>query len=211
MNPSVGQSPPMPKRTLPTMMNMQRFVRVMMKFWAMVKFWVMARWPLMVRMAWVAPQHRTPTRVLVTSLAPMRRLMGSLFMGRGPHLRGRSGMGVHLKPQCVVHITSHLIPHHELSDVQNCWGGWANILALHPKAPPPNGEKVLGIRFAKDFQTFSGLEAIHPNSIQGMAHEMLTLGHLAREATYVAILWDSITDTEREATMCHLHSGADVA
>ena len=52
--------------------------------------------------------------------------------------------GVHLKPQHVVHVTSHLIPHHELSDVQNGWGGRANIPALHPKAPPPNGEKALG-------------------------------------------------------------------
>ena len=85
MNPSVGQSPPMPKRMLPTMTNMQRFVR------AMVQFWVMARQLPMVRMAWVAPQHRTPTQVLVTSLASMRRLMGSPFTRRGPHLRGRSG------------------------------------------------------------------------------------------------------------------------
>ena len=53
-------------------------------------------------------------------------------------------MGVHLKPQGVVHVTSHLVPHHELSNVQNSWGGQANILALHPKAPPPNSEKALG-------------------------------------------------------------------
>ena len=85
MNPTVGQSPPMLKRMLPMTMNMLRFVRVMVNFWAM------ARWPLMARMAQVAPQHRTPTWVLVTSLAPMRRPMGSLFMRRGHHLRGRSG------------------------------------------------------------------------------------------------------------------------
>ena len=85
MNPSVGQSPSTLKRMLTMMMNMQRFVR------AMMKFWVMARWPPMARMAKVALQHRTPTQVLVMSLAPMRRLMGSPFMRRGPHLRGRSG------------------------------------------------------------------------------------------------------------------------
>ena len=36
--------------------------------------------------------------------------------------------------------------------------------------------QVLTIRLAKDFQVLSGLEAIHRNSTQGTAHEMLTLG-----------------------------------
>ena len=57
----------------------------------------------------------------------------------------------------------------------------------------------------------SGLEAIHRNSIQGMAHEMLTLGHSTREAAYMAILRDDITEAEREDTTCHLRSEADVA
>ena len=52
---------------------------------------------------------------------------------------------------------------------------------------------------------------MHRNSIQGMAHEMLTLGRSAREATYVAILRDNITDTECEAMTCCLHSEADAA
>ena len=39
--------------------------------------------------------------------------------------------------------------------------------------------QALGIRLIKDFQVLSGLEAIHRNSIQGTAHEMLTLGHSA--------------------------------
>ena len=55
----------------------------------------------------------------------------------------------------------------------------------------------------------SGLEAIHHNSVQGKAHEMLTLGHSTREAAYVAILWDDITEAECEATMHRLHSKAD--
>ena len=71
--------------------------------------------------------------------------------------------------------------------------------------------QALGIRFAKDFQMLSGLEAIHRNSIQGTAHEMLTLGHSAREATYTAILWDNITDAECEAMMPRLCSEADAA
>ena len=71
--------------------------------------------------------------------------------------------------------------------------------------------QALGVRMAKDFQTLSELEAIHRNSIQGTAHEMLTLGHLACEATYAAILWDDITEAEHEATTHHLHSEADAA
>ena len=69
--------------------------------------------------------------------------------------------------------------------------------------------QALGIRLAKDFQVLSRLEAIHRNSIQGMAHEMLTLGLSTREAAYMAILWDDITEAEREATTCCLHSKAD--
>ena len=69
--------------------------------------------------------------------------------------------------------------------------------------------QVLGVRLAKDFQVLSGLEAIHHNSVQGMGHEMLTLGCSAREAAYVAILWDDITEVEHEATTCRLRSEAD--
>ena len=71
--------------------------------------------------------------------------------------------------------------------------------------------QVLGIRLAKDFQVLSGLEAIHRNSVQGTAHETLTLGHSTWEATYVAILWDDITEAECEAMTRRLHSEADAA
>ena len=71
-------------------------------------------------------------------------------------------------------------------------------------------DQALGIRLSKDFQMLSGLEAIHHNSVQGIVHETLTLGHLAHKAAYAAILWDNITDAEHEATMHHLHSEADV-
>ena len=70
---------------------------------------------------------------------------------------------------------------------------------------------MLGIRLAKDFQVLSGLEAIHRNSVQGMAHEMLTLGHSAQEAAYAAILWDNIMEAECEAKTHCLHSKADAA
>ena len=70
--------------------------------------------------------------------------------------------------------------------------------------------QALGVRLAKDLQVLSGLEAIHHNSIQGMAHETLTLGHSARKATYAAILQDNITEAECEATTRCLHSEADV-
>ena len=71
--------------------------------------------------------------------------------------------------------------------------------------------QALSVKLAKDFQMLSGLEAIHRNSVQGMAHETLTMGHSALEATYMAILWDDITEAEREAMTCHLHSKADAA
>ena len=57
----------------------------------------------------------------------------------------------------------------------------------------------------------SGLEAIHCNSIQGTAHETLTLWRSAREAAYSAILRDDIMEAEREATTHRLHSEADAA
>ena len=69
--------------------------------------------------------------------------------------------------------------------------------------------QVLSIKLAKDFQVLSGLEAIHRNSVQGMAHEMLTLGHSAQEATYAAILWDNVMEAECEAMTRCLHSEAD--
>ena len=55
----------------------------------------------------------------------------------------------------------------------------------------------------------SGLEAIHRNSIQGMVHETLTLGHSTQEATYAAILQDDITEEECEAMTHRLRSEAD--
>ena len=71
--------------------------------------------------------------------------------------------------------------------------------------------QALNIKLTKDFQMLSGLEAIHPNSIQGTAHEMLTLGCSTCEATYAAILRADITEAEHEATTCCLHSEADAA
>ena len=71
--------------------------------------------------------------------------------------------------------------------------------------------QVLGIKLAKDFQVLSGLEAIHHNSVQGTAHETLTLGNSTQEAAYAAILWDDITEAEHEATTRHLCYEADAA
>ena len=66
------------------------------------------------------------------------------------------------------------------------------------------------IKLAKKFQVLSGLEAMHHNSIQGRAHETLTLGCLAQETTYFAITWDRVLDDEHEATARCLCSEADV-
>ena len=70
--------------------------------------------------------------------------------------------------------------------------------------------QVLGIKLAKKFQVLSGLEAMHHNSIQGTAHETLTLGHSAREAAYFAIIWDRVPDNKCEAMTCHLCSETNV-
>ena len=51
--------------------------------------------------------------------------------------------------------------------------------------------QVLSIKLAKQFQVLSGLEAMHCNSIQGMAHKILTLGHSTQEAAYSAVLQDN--------------------
>ena len=69
--------------------------------------------------------------------------------------------------------------------------------------------QVLGVRLAKEFHVLSGLEAMHHNSIQGTAHETLTLGHSAQEVAYSAILQNDITEAECEATTSCLHSEAD--
>ena len=71
--------------------------------------------------------------------------------------------------------------------------------------------QVLSIKLAKKFQVLSGLEAMHCNCIQGTAHETLTLGHSAQEATYSAIMWDRVPEDEREATTCCLRTEADAA
>ena len=69
--------------------------------------------------------------------------------------------------------------------------------------------QVLSIKLAKEFQVLSRLEAMHRNSIQGTAHEILTLGCSAWEAAYSAILWDRVSEAECEAMTCHLCSEAD--
>ena len=69
--------------------------------------------------------------------------------------------------------------------------------------------QALSVRLARDFQVLSGLEAIHHNSVQGMVHETLTLGHSTWEATNVAILRDNITEAECEDMTRCPHSKAD--
>ena len=70
--------------------------------------------------------------------------------------------------------------------------------------------QVLGVKLAKKFEVLSGFEAMHHNSIQRTAHEMLTLGHSAQEAAYFAIIQDRVLDDKCEATTHHLCSEVDV-
>ena len=69
--------------------------------------------------------------------------------------------------------------------------------------------QALDVKLAKQFQVLSGLEAMHRNSIQGMVHKTLTLGHSAREVAYSAILWDGVSEAECEAMTRRLRSEAD--
>ena len=71
--------------------------------------------------------------------------------------------------------------------------------------------QALGIKLAKEFHVLSGLEAMHHNSIQRIAHKTLTLRRSAWEATYSTILWNNITEAECEATTHCLCSEADAA
>ena len=71
--------------------------------------------------------------------------------------------------------------------------------------------QALSVKLAKKCQVLLGLEAMHCNSIQGMAHETLTLRCSAQEAAYSAIMWDRVPDNEHEATTHRLHSEANVA
>ena len=64
--------------------------------------------------------------------------------------------------------------------------------------------QALGVKLAKQFQVLLGMEAMHCNSIQGMAHKTLTLGHSAWEAAYSAILWDRVSEDEHETMSRHL-------
>ena len=71
--------------------------------------------------------------------------------------------------------------------------------------------QALSVKLAKQFQVLLGIEAMHCNSIQGTAHETLTLRCSAREAAYSAILWDRVPEDEHEAMTCHLCLEADAA
>ena len=71
--------------------------------------------------------------------------------------------------------------------------------------------QALGVKLAKQFQVLSGLEAMHCNSIQGTAHETLTLGRSVQEAAYSAILQDGVSNAERKAMTRRLRSEADAA
>ena len=58
--------------------------------------------------------------------------------------------------------------------------------------------QVLGVKLAKKVQALLGLEAMHHNSIQGMVHKTLMLGHSAQKAAYSAIPQDRVSEDKRE-------------
>ena len=147
-----------------------------------------------------------------TTFSDSRHSLALLFTGSSFNLPSYPAVGLGSLTPSVPSITGS---HHVLST-------WPpNLFPSKPSTPQLTIDQAnnvfglaskcqaLGIRLAKDFQVLSGLEAIHCNSVKGTAHETLNLGHSAREATYVAILWDDIMEAEREAMTRHLHSEAD--
>ena len=143
-----------------------------------------------------------------------RHSLASLYTSPGFNLPGQPVAGLsNLMPSIPSLTGSH--------QVSSTWP--AGIFTLGPSSPHLTINQanslyklaaecqVLGVKLAKKFQVLSGLEAMHCNSIQGMAHEMLTLGCSAWEAANFAIIWDRVPDDEREAMTHHLRSEADVA
>ena len=147
-----------------------------------------------------------------TTSADRRHSSASLFTSSNFNLPGYPAVGLGSLTPSVPSIAGS---HHVLST-------WPpNLFPLGPSALQLTIDQAnnifglvsecqaLSVRLAKDFQVLSGLEDIHCNSVQGMAHEMLTLVHSTQEATYSAILQDDITEAECEATTHRLHSEAD--
>ena len=53
-------------------------------------------------------------------------------------------MGVGHKTVWLPHTLCHFFLGHELSNVEDSWGGWANVLPLNLDTPPPRHEEALG-------------------------------------------------------------------
>ena len=111
-----------------------------------------------------------------------RHLLASLYTSPGFNLPGQpvAGLG-NLMPS----IPSLAGSHHMFST----WP--ASVFTSGPPSPHLTIDQtnslyklaaecqVLGVKLATKFQVLLGLETMHHNSIQGMAHETLTLGHSA--------------------------------
>ena len=158
------------------------------------------------------PQGRASPREGWMTSSDSRHSLASLFASSSFNLPGYPSVGLGSLTPLVPSITGS----------QHILSTWPpNLFPSRPSTPRLTIDQAnsifglayecqaLGIRLAKDFQVLSGLEAIHRNSVQGTEHELLTLGHSAREAAYAAILWDDITEAECEAMTRHLHSEAD--
>ena len=146
--------------------------------------------------------------------ADSRHLSASLFTSPNFNLPGYTAIGLGRLTPSVPSIAGS---HHVLST-------WPpSLFPFRPSTPQLTIDQAnsifslvsecqaLGARLAKEFHVLSGLEAIHCNSIQGTAHETLTLGRSAQEAPYSAILQDNIMETEREAKTHRLCSKVDAA
>ena len=53
-------------------------------------------------------------------------------------------MGVGHEPVWLPHTLCYFFLGHELTDIEDGWGGWASILPANPDTPPPCCEEALG-------------------------------------------------------------------
>ena len=71
--------------------------------------------------------------------------------------------------------------------------------------------QALGTELAKQFQTLSGLEAMHHAMAQATAHEAINAGQMAQNAAYSILLDEQTPDKKHEETLQQLHAKADQA
>ena len=71
--------------------------------------------------------------------------------------------------------------------------------------------QALGTKFANEFQTLSGLEAIHHATAQATTHKIINVGHTAQSETYGLLPRDQDHEPKHKETLQQLYAEADKA